>query len=471
MRRFVFVLFFLAVSANAAIAPIAYHQRTLANGLQVYSIEDHATPTVAIEVWYQVGSKDDPAHRSGFAHLFEHLMFKSTAHMKAEMMDRLTEDVGGEDNASTDDDITLYWEEVPSNYLRTLLWAEGDRMASLNVDEPNFKSEREVVKEEFRTGVLGPPYGLFYFAIDKDSYAKHPYKRPTIGSIEDLDAATLADVQAFHRTFYRPDNAVLVVAGDFDPKQLDEWVDKYLGSVPKPSTPIPRVTVKEPPRAKEKRFDEHGPNVPLPAIAITWLIPPASSADAEPLRLLGAILGHGESSRLYQSLVYRQQIAQDVSADADLRQDTGLFAVTATLASGKTTAAVEKALRSEVHKLVGAKVTAAELEKAKNLVITAALRRAETDLGKASTIRDAVVYHHDASYANKGLDRLQSVTAADVQRVAKKVFGGNAVVITYTAGAPASPPAGRAASRRGRAGTPAIQPAGRRRSEFSGGAK
>jgi len=431
--RITLLLLFLAAAAHAAIAPIAYRHRTLANGLEVYSIEDHATPTVTIEVAYRVGSKDDPPHRSGFAHLFEHLMFKSTAHMKAEMMDRLTEDVGGENNATTGDDMTIYYETIPSNYLRTLLWAEGDRMSSLNVDEANFKSEREVVKEEFRTGVLGPPYGLFLYSIDKDSYAKHPYKRPTIGSIEDLDAATLADVQKFHTTFYRPDNAVLVVAGDLDPQQFDAWVDQYLGSIKKPSTPIPRMTTAEPPRAAEKRFNEHGPNVPLPAIAITWLIPPASSADAEPLTLLEAILGEGESSRLYQSLIYRQQLVQDVSANADLRESTGIFYVLATLASGKSVAAVEKALRAEVHKVMDAKVTAAELEKAKNFVITETLRRRrETNFGKASAIRDAVIYQHDASYANRGLDRLEAVTAADVQRVAKKYLGAKDVVITYT---------------------------------------
>jgi zinc protease len=435
MRRLLFLAFLVATSASAAIAPIDYRHRTLANGLQVYSVEDHATPTVAIQVWYHVGSKDDPPHRSGFAHLFEHLMFKSTAHMKAEMMDRLTEDVGGENNASTNDDVTRYYEIIPSNYLQTLLWAEGDRMASLNVDDANFKSEREVVKEEFRTSVLGPPYGLFFYSIDKDSFAKHPYHRPTIGSIEDLDAATLPDVQKFHRTFYRPDNAVLIVAGDFDPKQLDGWVDKYLGAVPKPSAPIPRVTTNEPPRAKEKRFDEHGANVPLPAIAITWLIPPASGADAEPLNLLEAILGNGESSRLYQSLIYRQQIAQDVGAYSDLREDAGIFATTATLASGKKPAAVEKALRAEVRKVIEKPVSAAELEKAKNLVITAALRERETDLGKANAVGDAVIFHHDASYANKRLQRLQEVTAADVQRVAKKYLGAKDVVITYTSGA------------------------------------
>ena len=433
--RISLLLLFIAAAVSAANAPIAYHHRTLANGLEFYSVEDHATPTVGIQIAYRVGSKDDPPHRSGFAHLFEHLMFKSTAHMKAEMMDRLTEDVGGENNATTNDDITLYYETIPSNYLRTLLWAEGDRMAALNVDEANFKSEREVVKEEFRTGVLGPPYGLFYYSIDKDSYAKHPYKRPTIGSIEDLDAATLADVQKFHSTFYRPDNAVLIVSGDFDPKQLDAWVDQYLGSVPKPPAPIPRVTVKEPPRPAEKRFNEHGANVPLPAIALTWLIPPASDVDdAEPLTLLEAIAGDGESSRLYESLIYRQQIAQDVNAGADLRENTGLFYVTATLASGKTVAQAEKALRAEVRKLMESKVTPTELEKAKNMVITGALRRGETTLGKGSALRDAIIYQHDAGYVNRRLDRLQAVTAADVQRVAKKVFSSKAVVITYTSG-------------------------------------
>src|SRR5437764_11687072 len=265
--RMTWVLLLLAAAANAAIAPIDFRHRTLANGLQVYSVEDHTTPTVGIQIWYRVGSKDDPPHRSGFAHLFEHLMFKSTAHMKAEMMDRLTEDVGGENNATTNDDITLYYEAIPSNYLRTLLWAEGERMSSLNVDEANFKSEREVVKEEFRTHILGPPYGLFSYDLERDSFVKHPYHRPTIGSIEELDAATLADVKQFHDTYYRTDNAVLVVAGDFVPSQLDGWIDRYLGSIARPAAPIPRVHVEEPVRTEPKRVTEKGANVPLPAIA------------------------------------------------------------------------------------------------------------------------------------------------------------------------------------------------------------
>ena len=187
-------------------------------------LEDHSTPVVHAELWYHVGSKDDPERRSGFAHLFEHIMFKATKNMKSEMMDRLTEDVGGFNNAFTNPDVTVYYEVVPSNYLQTLLWAEAERLSGLTVDEPNFKSERSVVQEEFRQGVLAPPYGMLEYLIEQQSFITHPYKRSTIGSIEDLEAATLPDVRAFHSTYYRPDNATLVVVGDFEPKQFDAWV-------------------------------------------------------------------------------------------------------------------------------------------------------------------------------------------------------------------------------------------------------
>ena len=400
--------------------------------MQVYSAEDHSAPTVAIQVWYHVGSKDDPPGRSGFAHLFEHMMFKSSAHMKAEMMDRLTEDVGGFNNAQTGDDTTFYFEGVPSNYLETLLWAEADRMASLNVDEANFKSEREVVKEEFRTSVLAPPYGLFAYAIDKDSYAVHPYRRPTIGSIDDLDAATLADVQKFHTTYYRPDNATLVVVGDFDGQQLDSWIDKYLGSVPKPDAPLPRVEVKEPPRAAPKTVDESGPNVPLPALAITWLAPSRTNPDHYALSLAATILAGGESSRLYQRLVYRDQIAQDVGADADLREDNGLFVVNATVASGKKLEDVRKAIDAELRSIEDKPVSQSELEKAKNQRITEVLRRRETNDGKAYFIGYDATVLHDASEVNNGLKRLQAVTAADVKRVMDHyIRDGKPVTITY----------------------------------------
>jgi len=434
VRRVTIAVLFIAASAAAAgFPPINYRHRTLPNGLEVYSIEDHSTPTVAINVWYRVGSKNDPEGRSGFAHLFEHIMFKATAHMKSEMMDRLTEDVGGMNNAYTHPDRTVYYEVVPSNYLQTLLWAEGDRMGALTVDEANFKSERDVVKEEYRFRVLAPSYGRFNNSLSKDSYAVHPYKRPGIGSIENLDASTLADVQAFHSTYYRPDNAVLIVAGDLDPKQFDAWVDRYLGAVPKPSTAIPRVTLKEPARTEEKHFEEHGANVPLPAVGLTWLIPAAQNDETEALQVASTILSDGDSSRLYQSLVYKKQLAQSASANADTREDTGLFTVTAVLAGGKKPEDGIAALRQEIDALGAKPVTSAELEKAKNLIITGALRERETNDGKAGALGEAITQFHDAAYVNRGLERLQAVSANDVQRVVKKyLIDAKAVVITYT---------------------------------------
>lgn len=430
----------LASAQTTRVAPINFKQRTLPNGLQVYSAQEHSSPTVAIQVWYKVGSKDDPQGRSGFAHLFEHMMFKSTAHMKSEMMDRLTEDVGGFNNASTYDDFTNYYEVIPSNYLETLIWAEADRMGSLNVDEANFKSERSVVEEEFRTRILAPPYGRLFYDIDKDSFTTHPYKRPGIGSIEDLEASTLNDVRAFHSTFYRPDNAVLVVVGDFDQSQLDAWVDKYFSRVAKPGTPIPRVNVQEPPRTSEKRFNETSPNVPLPAIAISYLAPPVASADADVLRVVEAILSSGDSSRLYQSLVYSQQIAQEAFANADLRADAGLFVVGAVLASEKKPEDAEHALLAEIKKMQDEPVSKAELDKAINQLVADHLRERETNEGKSFALANAVVMLGDAGRVNTDIQRLQAVTAADIQRVMKKYFTDtNRVVINYQNGAQPSP--------------------------------
>ncbi|MGH9945543.1 MAG: M16 family metallopeptidase, partial [Pyrinomonadaceae bacterium] len=240
-----------AQTSSVKMPTLNYKERALPNGMRVLSAQDKSSPTVAIQVWYKVGSKDDPEGRSGFAHLFEHIMFKSTKNMKSEMLDRLTEDVGGYNNAFTADDVTVYYEVVPSNYLETLLWAEAERLSSLNVDDGNFKSERDVVKEEFRQNYVAPPYGGLRLLIEKKSFAKHPYRRPGIGNIEELNAASIEDVRAFHQTFYRPDNATLVVVGDFEQEQFDTWVDKYFARIAKPGTKIPRVEVKEPARAAE----------------------------------------------------------------------------------------------------------------------------------------------------------------------------------------------------------------------------
>jgi len=416
--------------AQTRMPQIKFTDRTLGNGLRVLAAPDHSSPTVAIQVWYHVGSKDDPPNRSGFAHLFEHIMFKSTKNMKSEMMDRLTEDVGGFNNAFTNDDVTVYFEVVPSNYLETLIWAEADRLSGLNVDDANFKSERDVVKEEYRQSVLAPPYGRFEYLMQQKSFLEHPYKRPTIGSIEDLDAASLKDVQEFHATYYRPDNATLVVVGDFDPKQLDAWVDKYFAPIAKPSRPLPRVEVKEPPRKSEIRVTEHGSN-DLPAVGLTYLTPRQADADMDALRVADVILSGGESSRLYHSLVYTQQLAAEVNSSAETREDASLFVLTAVLSEGKKAEDVEKAMEAEIRKLQDEQVSAAELDKAKNQLITNQLRQQETSNGKALALGEAAVLLGDATRVNTDLERLQAITAADIQRVMKKYFADTNRLVLY----------------------------------------
>lgn len=423
--------FYLTGFAQTRMPQLKYTDRTLANGMRVLAAPDRSSPTVAIQVWYHVGSKDDPEKRSGFAHLFEHIMFKSTKNMKSEMMDRLTEDVGGFNNAFTSDDVTVYFEVVPSNYLETLIWAEADRLSGLNVDDANFKSERDVVKEEYRQGVLAPPYGKFFYLLQQRSFVEHPYKHPTIGSIEDLDAASLEDVQQFHATYYRPDNATLVVVGDFDLKQLDAWVDKYFGPIPKPKRPLPRVQTKEPPRKKEMRFTEYGSN-DLPAVGLTYLTPKQADPDSDALRVADAILSAGESSRLYHQLIYTQQLAAEADSTSETREDVSLFVLLAVLSVDKKPEDAEKSLLAEIKKLQDAPVSAAELEKAKNQIITEQLRQRETSNGKALALGEAAVLLGDPARVNTDLARLQAVTAADVQRVMKKYFTDeNRMVIYY----------------------------------------
>jgi zinc protease len=403
------------------IAPINYVTRTLANGLRVYSIRDPHSSNVSVQVWYDVGSKDDPRGRSGFAHLFEHLMFKSTRNLVPEQFDRLTEDVGGFNNASTNDDYTNYYEVVPANHLQRLLFAEADRMASLVIEPGFFASERDVVKEELRSRVLAQPYGrLFYLYLPQISYDVHPYARPGIGSIEDLDAATIDDVRAFHALYYRPDNAVLVVAGNFDQSQLDRWVDQYFEPIRRPTTAIPRVTVQEPARTAPRNFTVYEANTPLPAVLISYPAPSARDADAAAMEVLDGVLSTGDSSRLHNTLVYRDRIASQASSFVDIKQGRGTIAVYAILAGGQSAAAGEAALRREIARFRDTPVSAAELAEAKNELLNSELRERETVDGRASSLAEAVIVDGDPRAADRRLARIAAVTPADIQRVARR---------------------------------------------------
>jgi zinc protease len=410
-----------AFAQAPAVPPIHYQTRTLPNGLRVYAVRDTTSSNVSVQVWYDVGSKDDPRGRSGFAHLFEHMMFKASRNLVPEQFDRLTEDVGGFNNASTNDDYTNYYEVVPANHLQRLLWAEAERMGSLVVEPGFFASERDVVKEEYRSRVLAAPYGrLFYLYLPQISYSVHPYARPGIGSIEDLDAATIDDVRAFHATYYRPDNAVLVVAGNFDQAQFDRWVDQYFGPIARPAAIIPRVTAVEPAQREARRFTVYEANTPLPAVLIAFPAPPARDADAAAMEVLDGILSTGESSRLHQSLVYRDRIAAQASSFVDIKQGRGSLAVYAIISGGQSAEAGETALRREIARFRDAPVSAAELAEAKNELLTSALRGRETAEGRAAAIAEAVIVDGDARAADRRLARIAAVTPADIQRVARR---------------------------------------------------
>ncbi len=405
------------------VEPLKFTERTLANGLKVYAMPDPNTANVSVQVWYDVGSKDDPVGRSGFAHLFEHIMFKASRNMPPETLDRLTEDVGGFNNASTYDDFTNYYEVVPANHLERVLWAEADRMGTLVVDDKIFKSERDVVKEEYRQRILASPYGkLFGLYLNQANFGVHPYGRPGIGSIENLDASTVADVRAFHATYYRPDNAILVVASNFDQAQFDKWVDQYFGPIATPKRPIPRVTAVEPARSAPKDFTVYEPNTPLPAVAISFPQPNSLSPDLAALTVLDAILAKGESSRLYQSLVYTQQIAAQVFTNLEATRDPGAYTVAAVLSEGKSAEDGVKSLMAEIAKMRDTQVTTAELAEAKNELVSETLEGRETAFGKANELANAVIRFRDGKYADKLLADVQAVTAADVQRVAKAIL-------------------------------------------------
>ena len=409
----------VAGTAAAPVAPIRYQERTLANGLRVISVPSDVSPTVSVQVWYHVGSKDDPEHRSGFAHLFEHLMFKGSAHLASEQFDRLTEDVGGSNNAFTSDDTTAYVSVVPSNHLEVLLWAEAERMSNLDVNQANFVSERAVVEEEYRQRVLAPPYGRFGNAIPALAYQVHPYRRPTIGSIDDLEAATLADVVAFHQTHYRPDNATLVVAGDFEPGQLQAWVDRYFAPLPRPRTPLPRVSELEPAWTHDRDVQLTTPRLELPAVAVVWLA--------------AALLGTGESSRLNQALVYRERVASDVSFEFERRVGPGLLVASAIAASGVTTAQLQRSLLAQVRRLARAPIPQAELAKVQTQLLTSALLSRQTPEGLGSAVAEAAVVLGDPAQVNSELAALQRVNADQVRHAVQRyLLDAHRVSVAYT---------------------------------------
>jgi zinc protease len=394
----------------------------LSNGLQVILLEDHAVPVINLQVWYHVGSKDERPGRTGFAHLFEHLMFKGSAHVGADEHSRIIEAVGGFDNAETGDDTTNFWETFPSNYLERVLWLEADRMGSLNVDDANFKSERQVVEEERRVRVDNQPYGSLEEDLRAAAFTVHAYHHTPIGSIEDLDKATVQDVRDFFDTFYKPNNATLVIVGDFNSSQAMEWAKKYFDGIPASAKPIPRINAPEPVQTAERDVNKSYSNTPLPAVVIGYKIPARYQPDAYPLDLASNILAGGESSRLYQALIYKQRIAVQSAGFGNFSEDPNLFWAYAIMNQGHTADEGKNAIESVLNDLKEKPVEAKELEKAKNQEISGFILGRDTDQEKAVALAEAAVIGKDPALVNSELDRYLKVNAADIQRTAKQYF-------------------------------------------------
>lgn len=412
-----------------------YTMTTLSNGLKVVFLEDHSTPIVHLAVWYHVGSKNERPGRTGFAHLFEHLMFKGSKNVRADQHPSWVTSVGGQANASTDEDATIYWQTVPSQYLPLVLWLEADRMGSLEVSEDKFLSEREVVKEERRMRVDNVPYGGLSEVIFERAFTVHPYKHQTIGSMADLEAASINDVREFYETYYVPNNATLVLTGAFDSKQALSLVQQYFGRIPM-GKPVPRDIPVEPKPTAERSFTVTQP-WPLPAVVVGYPIAYDGHPDAYPLHVLAKVLSDGQSSRIYRSLVYDKRLALAAFGEAKLIEHPHYFYAVGITQGGTSPEALMNALIAEIDRLKTEPITADELRRAKRQFARDYILGRETIQQKALHLAHAVVIHDDITTADGEFDLFQKVTVEDVQRVARTYFTPETRLrITILPGAP-----------------------------------
>ena len=432
MKRF-FPLLLAASLATPAYADepkIDYKKFELPNGLEVYVIEDAKSPTVYEVMWFHVGSKDEVANRTGFAHLFEHLMFKGSKHLPDGLMDRLLEAAGGTSNAFTSNDETVYHNIANSNFLEQVLWMESDRLAGLldTFDQAKLTNQRDVVLNERRQSYENQPYGMADLMISDSLWPKdHGYHWDTIGYPKDLNAATVADVSTFFKTYYVPNNATMVVAGNVKLETVKPLVEKYFGWIARGKDPA-RPQYKTPaPLTKEIVLDTTD-DVQVPRVYLTWRGPVGYSPDEASIEAVGSILGDGKSSRLYKRLVYDEKIAQSVQAGFQGQDIGGTFQIVATAKPGVDPKRLIKEISEEVAKISTTPPDAKELERAQNSVEAAFLAGLEPTLSRAIQLAQYVVKTRDADYFAKDLARRRAVTPANVKDAAAKYLKPNARV-------------------------------------------
>ena len=440
MKRTVLIALGLAVSmygtAQAqAIPKIQFEKYTLPNGLQVILHEDHSVPLVSVNVWYHVGSGDEDPGRTGFAHLFEHIMFMGSQNVPVNMFDVWLESAGANNNGSTTEDRTNYYEDMPSNALPLALWLEADRMGWLlpTMDLAKLDLQRDVVQNERRQSYDNQPYGRSDETILAALFpADHPYSWPVIGSLKDLSAATLDDVKNFFRKYYAPNNASIAIAGDFNRTEVKQLIEKYFAHIPR-GPAIVRKTSIPAPRIARDTFLVLEDKVQLPRLYYGWQSTKAYAPDDAALQLMGTILGQGKTSRLYQRLVYELQVAQDVVAFQQSGRFDGQFRIQVTPKPGQTPARMAQIVNEEMNKIAQSGVTERELQRAKN-----GLRSSYLDQiaavggfgGKADLLNQYNFFVGTPDFIQQDVARFEAVTAADIQRVARAQFAKPKVVLT-----------------------------------------
>ncbi len=426
------VLGFGSAGQAQSIPRIPFEKYTLPNGLEVILSQDHTAPVIAVDTWYHVGSGDEKPGHTGFAHLFEHLMFMGSQHVPTGQFDQLLEAAGGNNNGSTTEDRTNYYETVPSNALPLALYLDSDRMGFLlqALDSTKVDLQRNVVKNERRERVDNVPYGRSDEAILAALYPKsHPYSWPVIGSMADLSAASLEDVKTFFRTYYAPNNATLVIVGDFNPDSAKALVKRYFADIPRgprlPARPSPAVIV-----IPRDTFIVLQDRVQLPRVYYTWPTVRDFAPDDAALTVLSSVLANGKNSRLYKRLVYDLQIAQDVAAYQDGMKLAGYFQIVVTPRKGIEPARIDSIVREELAKLQRDGVTSRELARVQNSTRSQFLRSLGTDLGRAQLLNDYNYFAGDPDYIRRDAARYDAVTRGDVQRVARVYLAKPKVVLT-----------------------------------------
>jgi zinc protease len=439
----------LAITVHAVTIPkVVFTQTRLPNGLRVVISSDRAAPVVSLVVAYDVGSRNERAGKTGYAHLFEHMMYKGSENVGDGELSALIENYGGDHNGQTDKDHTIYFEEVPANQLDMVLFLEADRMKSLALTKENLENQLQAVKEERRFRVDNQPYGRTSEVLDEMAFQNFNNKHSVIGSMTDLDTASLDDFTAFYKMYYAPNNAVLAIAGDVDPNVALEKARKYFDAVPSQPAP-PKPDTAEPLQMQEKRTAMEDPLARLTLIDAGYHIPGGMTPDMDALSALASVLGSGRSSRLYDSLVRQQQLAVQIYTSASGSKGPGLFYLEAVAAPGKPVADVEAAMYAEVEKIKSGQIQDWELEKARNAAKKSLVGSIRNSLQRATLLARYGVFYSDPGVINTRYERIAALSAADVQRVARQYLAAtNRSVVITTPKAAAAPAAGAAGAGR-----------------------